>query len=85
MADPGMEIEIAGIGVAPEKVPNPEAVVDPKIDTKPEGRVEMMPEIETGRNLDLDPLLASVLIETEAGVIDAINTTILPENVPVIW
>ena len=29
MADPGIEIEIGGIGVAPEKVPNLEAVVDP--------------------------------------------------------
>ena len=54
-ADPGIEIEIGGIGVAPEKAPNPEAV--PKIDTKIEGRVEMMPEIETGLNQDLDPLL----------------------------
>ena len=55
MADPGVEIEIGGIGVAPEKAPNPEAV--PKIDMKIEGRVEMMPEIETGLNQDLDPLL----------------------------
>ena len=31
-ADPGIEIEIGGIGVAPEKAPNPEAV--PKIDTE---------------------------------------------------
>ena len=54
-ADPRREIEIGGIGVAPEKAPNPEAV--PEIDTKIEGRVEMMPEIETGLNLDLDPLL----------------------------
>ena len=29
-ADPGIEIAIGGIGVAPEIVPNPEAVVDPK-------------------------------------------------------
>ena len=55
VADPGIEIEIGGIGVAPEKAPNLEAV--PKIDMKTEGRVEMMPEIETGLNLDLDPLL----------------------------
>ena len=55
MADPGIEIEVGGIGVAPEKAPNPEAV--PKIDMKTEARVEMMPEIETGLNLDLDPLL----------------------------
>ena len=54
-ADPVIDIEIGGIGVAPEKAPNPEAV--PKIDTKIEGRVEMMPEIETDLNLDLDPLL----------------------------
>ena len=54
-ADPG--IEIGGIGVVPEKFPNSEAVIDPKLDMKTEGRVEMMPEIETGLNLDLDPLL----------------------------
>ena len=57
VADPGIEIEIGGIGVVPEKVPNPEAVVDPKIDTKTEGRVEMMPEIGTGLNQHPDPLL----------------------------
>ena len=56
MEDP--EIEIGEIGVAPEKVPNPEAVVDPKIDTKIEGRVQMIPEIGTGLNQDLDPLHA---------------------------
>ena len=39
MADPGIEIEIGGIGVAPEKAPNPEAVVDSKIDTRIGGRV----------------------------------------------
>ena len=55
MADPGIEIEIGGIGVAPEKAPNPEAV--PKIDTKTEGSIDMMPEIETGLNQDQDPLL----------------------------
>ena len=55
VADPGIEIEIGGIGVAPEKAPNPEAV--PKIDMTIEGRVEMMPEIETDLNQDLDPLL----------------------------
>ena len=48
-------IEIGGIGVAPEKAPNPEAV--PKIDMRIEDRVEMIPEIGTGLNLDLDPLL----------------------------
>ena len=53
--DPGIEIEIGGIGVAPEKGPNPEAV--PRIDMRIEGRVEMIPEIETGLILDLDPLL----------------------------
>ena len=78
VADPGIEIEIGGIGVAPEKAPNPEAVT--KVDTRIEGRVEMIPEIVTGLNLDLDPLLMSVLIETEAGVIGAMNMTILPEN-----
>ena len=55
MADPGIVIGIGGIGVAPEKAPNPEAV--PKIDAKIEGRAEMMPEIETGLNLDLDLFL----------------------------
>ena len=54
-ADPGIEIEIGGIGADPEKAPNPEAV--PKIDTRIEGRVEMMPEIGTSLNLDLDPFL----------------------------
>ena len=54
-ADPGIEIEIGEIGVAPEKAPNPEAV--PKIDTTIEGRIEMMPEIETDLNQGLDPLL----------------------------
>ena len=56
-ADPGIEIEIGEIGVAPEKVPNPAAVVDPKTDMRIGGRVEMIPEIETGLNQDLDPLL----------------------------
>ena len=50
-----VEIEIGGIEAAPEKAPNPEAVL--KIDMKAEGRVEMIPEIEIGLNLDLDPLL----------------------------
>ena len=55
VADPGIEIEIGGIGVAPERAPNPEAV--PKIDTRVDGRVEMTTEIGTGLNLDLDSLL----------------------------
>ena len=55
VADLGIEIEIGGIGVVPEKIPNPEVV--PKIGMKTEGRVEIMPEIETGLNLDLDHLL----------------------------
>ena len=55
--DPGIEIEIGGIGVAPEKVPNLEAVVDPKTDMRIEGRIEMIPQIGTGLNQDLDPLL----------------------------
>ena len=54
-ADPGIEIEIGGIGVASENALNPEAVA--KIDTRIEGRVEMIPEIGTGLNLHLDPLL----------------------------
>ena len=56
-ADPGIEIEIGGIGVAPEKVPNLEAVVDPRTDMRIGGKVEMIPEIGTGLNQDLDPLL----------------------------
>ena len=51
--DPGIEIEIEGIGVAPEKVPNPKAVVDPRT----EMRGGIIPEIGTGLNQDLDPLL----------------------------
>ena len=47
--------EIGRIGVAPGKVPNLGVV--PKTDTKVEGRVEMILEIGTGLNLDLDPLL----------------------------
>ena len=45
MVDPGREIEIGGIGVAPEKVPNPEAVVDPKTEMRVGDRVEIMSEI----------------------------------------
>ena len=51
----GIETKIGGIGVVPEKAPTPEAI--PKIDMTVEGRVEMIPEIGTGPNLDLDPLL----------------------------
>ena len=58
MADPGIEIEKGGIGAAPGKVPNPEAVEDPKTDMRIGGRVEMIPEIGTGLNQDLDSLLA---------------------------
>ena len=57
MADPGIKIEIGEIGVVPGKVPNPEAVVDPKIDMRMGDRVDMMPEIGTGLNQDLDLLL----------------------------
>ena len=57
VADPGIEIEIGGIWVAPGKVPIPEAVVDPKTGMRIEGRVEMIPEIGTGLNQDLDSLL----------------------------
>ena len=55
MTDLGIEIEIGGVGVAPEKAPNPEAVC--KIDMRIEGRAEMTTEIGTGLNLDLNPLL----------------------------
>ena len=57
VADPGIEIGIEEIGVAPEKVPNPEAVVDPKTDMRIGDRAEMIPEIGTGLNQYLDPLL----------------------------
>ena len=40
----------------------------------------MIPEIETGLNLDLHPLPYVILMETEAGVIGAMNMTTLPEN-----
>ena len=82
--DPGIEIGIGEVGVAPEKVPNPEAIVDPKRDMRIGGRVEMIPEIGTGLNQDLDPLLMYVLIETEVGVIDAMSMTTLHETVPMI-
>ena len=55
MVDP--EIEIGGIGVAPEKVPNPEVVVDPKTEMRVGDRVEVILEIGTGMNQDPDPLL----------------------------
>ena len=42
--------ETGGIGVVPGKVLNPG--VDPKTDTIVEGRVEMIPEIGTGLNLE---------------------------------
>ena len=47
--------EIGEIGLATGKVPNPG--VDPKTATKVEGRVETIPDIETGLGLDQDPLL----------------------------
>ena len=52
-ADPGIEIEIGGVGVALEKAPNPGVVLE--IGMTIEGRVEMMPEIETDLNQGLDP------------------------------
>ena len=48
-------IETGEIGEAPEKVLN--LGVAPKTDTKVEDRVEMTLALETGPNLDLDPLL----------------------------
>ena len=57
MAGPGIEIEIGEIGVVPEKVPNPEAVVDPKTDMRIGGRVEMIPETGIGLSQDPDPPL----------------------------
>ena len=55
--DPEKEKEIGGIGVAPKKVPNPEAVVDPKTEMRVGDRVEIIPEIRTSLNQDPDPLL----------------------------
>ena len=55
--DPEKEIETEGIGVAPEKVPNPESVVDPKTEMRVGDRVEIIPEIGTGLNQDPDPFL----------------------------
>ena len=57
VADPGKEVEIGEIGVAPGKVPNPEAELGPKIDMRIGDRAEMIPEIWIGLNQDLDPLL----------------------------
>ena len=42
--------ETGGLGVVPGKVPNPG--VDPKTDMIVEGRIEMIPDIGTGLNLD---------------------------------
>ena len=55
VVDPEREIEIGGIGVAPEKVPNPQVVIDPKM--RVGDRVEVIPEIGTSLNHDPDPLL----------------------------
>ena len=49
-ADPGIEAEIGGIGVAPEKVPNPEVVADLITGMRIGGIVEMTTEIGTGLN-----------------------------------
>ena len=57
MVDPERGIERGEIGVAQEKVPNTEVVVDPKTETRVGDRVEVMPEIETGLNQDPDHLL----------------------------
>ena len=54
---PKREIEIAEIGVAPEKVPNPEVAVDPKTEMRIGDRVEVILEIETGLNQDPDHFL----------------------------
>ena len=51
------EIEIGKVGLAPEKVPNPGAVVDPNTNMKIGDKVEMIPEIGTGLSQDQDPLL----------------------------
>ena len=75
------EIEIGGIGVAPEKVPNPEAVVYPKTEMKVGGRVEIIPEMGTGLNQDLDPLLVLIQTEIDIGAIGAMSMIILQENV----
>ena len=53
---PEREIEIGEIGVAPEKVPNPEVVVDPKTERRVGDRVEVILGIGTGLNQDPGPL-----------------------------
>ena len=57
IVDPEIEIEIGGIGVVPEKVPNPEVVVDPTTEMRVGDRVEVISEIGAGLNQDPDPLL----------------------------
>ena len=57
VVDPGREIGIGGIRVTPEKVPNPEVVVDPKSEVRVGDRVEVILEIGTGLNQDPDTLL----------------------------
>ena len=80
MVDPETGIEIGEIGVAHEKVPNLEVVVDPKIKMRVGDRVEVMPEIETGLNQDPDNLLMSVQKGIEVGAINAMSMIILQEN-----
>ena len=80
-ADPGIEIEIGGIGVAPEKAPNPEAVVDPKIDTKTEDRVEMMQEIgDRSESRSRSSSHVSTNRDRSQVLLGAMNMTILQEN-----
>ena len=57
VAGPERETGIGEIGIAPEKVPNPGVVVDPKTEMRIVDRVEVILEIETGLNQDPDHLL----------------------------
>ena len=80
VVDLGTETE--EIEVAPEKVLNLGVVH--KTGTKVEDTVEMIPGLGTDLNLDLDPHLVWVQIETEVDVIDAMSMITLPKNVLIV-
>ena len=83
----GMETEIRTtvglekgieIGVAQEKVPNPEVAINLTAEMKLGDRVEII--LETDLNQDPDQLLLSVQIGIDVGAIDAMSMIILQEN-----
>ena len=78
--DPETGIQMGEIGVAQEKVPNPEVVVDPQTEMRVGDRAEVMPEIETDLNQDPDHLLMSVQIGIHIGATYAMSMIILQEN-----